>query len=158
MSSRLLQLLDDDVVCLHLEADSATDVIKNLGARLYKNGYVKGSFIEATLESEKVLPTGIPLEGAINAAIPHSESVHVKKPGVALATLNHAVVFKNMIKPDEDVAVQLVFLLSLEKPKSQIEMLQEIAGVLQKPEIVEKLMSAVTFDDVRVALLMPETK
>lgn len=157
MSSKLLQLLDDDVICLHLEAGSATDVIKDLGQRLFKNGYVKESFIEATLESEKVLPTGIPLEGAINAAIPHSETLHVLKPGVALAILNHPVVFKNMIKPDEDVYVRLVFLLALEHPKSQIEMLQEIAGVLQKPAIVEKLMSAVTFDDVRVALLLPES-
>ncbi len=152
-----MQLLDDDVVCLHLDATDATEVIKNLGKRLHKNGYVKETFIDATLESEKVLPTGIPLEGAINAAIPHSEAIHVIKPGVALATLTRPVIFKNMIKPDEDVSVQLVFLLSLEHPKSQIDMLQEIAVILQKPEIVEKLMAAVTFDDVRVALLLPES-
>jgi PTS system galactitol-specific IIA component len=98
------------------------------------------------------LPTGLPLGGTINAAIPHTDIIHVVKPGVALATLKHPVIFKNMIKPEEDVSVQLVFLLSLNHPKSQVEILQEIAGVLQKPETVEKLITALTFEDVQVAL------
>jgi len=152
MSGKLLQLLDDDVVCLNLDASNASDVIENLGMRLFKNGYVRKSFIEATLESEKKLPTGLPLGGTINAAIPHTDIIHVVKPGVALATLKHPVIFKNMIKPEEDVSVQLVFLLSLNHPKSQVEILQEIAGVLQKPETVEKLITALTFEDVQVAL------
>jgi PTS system galactitol-specific IIA component len=69
-----------------------------------------------------------------------------------MATLKRPVVFKNMIQPDEDVLVQLVFLLSLEQPKSQIEMLQEIAGILQKSETVNKLMSAETFEEIKAAL------
>lgn len=152
MSSKLLQLLDNDVVCLNLEAKSADDVIKNLGERLLKNGFVKESFVKAVLESEKILPTGIPLEGELNAAIPHTDTIHVLKPGVALATLKYPVIFNNMVKPEEKVNVRLVFLLSLEHPKSQVEMLKEIAGVLQKPEAVERLISAATFEDVQAAL------
>jgi len=152
MSGKLLQLLDDDVVCINLDARNASDVIENLGMRLFKNGYVKESFIEATLESEKKLPTGLPLGGTINAAIPHTDTIHVLKPGVAIATLKHPVIFKNMVKPEEDVSVQLVFLLSLDHPKLQIEMLQEIAGVLQKPEVVKRILTAMTFEDVQVAL------
>jgi PTS system galactitol-specific IIA component len=120
--------------------------------RLFKNGYVRKSFIEATLESEKKLPTGLPLGGTINAAIPHTDTTYVLKPGVALATLKHPVIFRNMVKPEEDVSVQLVFLLSLDHPNSQIEMLQEIAGILQKPETVKRLLTAVTFEDIQVAL------
>jgi PTS system galactitol-specific IIA component len=152
MSGKLLQLLDDDVVCINLDARDASDVIENLGMRLFKNGYVKESFIEATLESEKKLPTGLPLGGTINAAIPHTDTIHVLKPGVAIATLKHPVIFKNMVKPEEDVSVQLVFLLSLDHPKSQIEMLQEIAGFLQKPDAVRRILTAMTFEDVQVAL------
>jgi galactitol PTS system EIIA component len=153
MSNKLLQLLNENVVCLNLSARDSSEVIQNLGTRLYENGFVKKSFIEATLESEKKLPTGLPLGGTINAAIPHSETIHVVKPGVALATLKHPVIFRNMVKPEEDVKVQLVFLLSLDHPKSQIDMLQQIAGILQKPSIVEKLMTAVTFEEVRAALI-----
>jgi PTS system galactitol-specific IIA component len=152
MSNKLLELLDVDAICLKLDAKDAADVIENLGIRLYIDGYVKDTFVDAALSREKKLPTGLPLGGTVNAAIPHTDVIHVLKPGVAMATLKRPVVFKNMINPDEDVKVQLVFLLSLEKPKTQIEMLQEIAGVLQKPETVQKLMSAVSFEDVQAAL------
>jgi galactitol PTS system EIIA component len=152
MSNKLLELLDVDAVCLKLDARDAADVIENLGIRLYIDGYVKDTFVDAALSREQKLPTGLPLGGEVNAAIPHTDVIHVLKPGVAMATLKKPVVFKNMIQPDEDVNVQLVFLLSLEKPKTQIEMLQEIAGVLQKPETVQKLMSAVSFEDVQAAL------
>jgi galactitol PTS system EIIA component len=152
MSKMLLQLLDTDAVCLKMNAKDAADVIENLGIRLFIDGYVKDTFVDAALAREKKLPTGLPLGGEVNAAIPHTDVIHVLKPGVALATLKKPVVFKNMIEPEEDVNVRLVFLLSLEKPKSQIEMLQEIAGVLQKPETVEKLIAANTIEEVQAAL------
>ncbi|GAP21179.1 PTS sugar transporter subunit IIA [Leptolinea tardivitalis] len=152
MSNKLLQLLDSEAVCLKMDARDAADVIENLGIRLYIDGYVKDTFVDAAMAREKKLPTGLPLGGEVNAAIPHTDVIHVLKPGVAMATLKRPVIFKNMISPDEDVNVQLVFLLSLEQPKSQIEMLQEIASVLQRPETVEKLMAATTFEDVQAAL------
>ncbi len=131
MSNKLFQLLDRDAICLQMDAKDATDVIENLGIRLYIDGYVKDTFVDAALAREKKLPTGLPLGGEVNAAIPHTDVIHVLKP-IALATLKRPVIFKNMIQPEEDVSVKLVFLLSLEQPKSQIEMLQEIAGVLQR--------------------------
>lgn len=152
MSQKLLKLLDSDAVCLKMDARDAADVIENLGIRLFIDGYVKDTFVDAAIAREKKLPTGLPLGGEINAAIPHTDVIHVLKPGVALATLKRPVVFKNMIQPDEDVSVRLVFLLSLEQPKSQIEMLQEIAGVLQRPETVEKLITANSFEEVQAAL------
>lgn len=147
-----MKLLDQDAICLNLDAKNAEDAIENLGIRLYIDGYVRDTFVDAALAREKKLPTGLPLGGDINAAIPHTDIIHVLKPGVAMATLKRPVIFKNMVQPEEDVSVRLVFLLSLEHPHSQIEMLQEIAGVLQKPEIVEKLMAANSFEDVQAAL------
>ena len=47
-----------------------------------------------------------------------------------------------MIEPETAVPVQLVILMALEQAKTQVEMLQEIAGVLQDAEIIEKLMKA----------------
>lgn len=152
MSDKLLKLLDQDAICLNMDAKNAEDAIENLGIRLYIDGYVRDTFVDAALAREKKLPTGLPLGGEINAAIPHTDIIHVLKPGVAMATLKRPVIFKNMVQPEEDVSVRLVFLLSLEHPHSQIEMLQEIAGVLQKPEIVEKLMAANSFEDVQAAL------
>jgi PTS system galactitol-specific IIA component len=152
MSNKLLQLLDRDAVCLKMDARDSHDVIENLGIRLFIDGYVRDTFVDAAWAREQKLPTGLPLGGEINAAIPHTDVIHVIKPGLAMATLNRPVVFKNMIQPDEDVKVRLVFLLSLEHPKSQIEMLQEIAGVLQNEDVVNRLLAADTFEDVQAAL------
>ena len=80
-----------------------------------------------------------------------SESEHVLKPGLGLATLAKPVTFQNMILPEEGVAVQLVILMALDQPKSQVEMLQEIAGVLQNPQVIDKLMQANDLEAIRRA-------
>jgi PTS system galactitol-specific IIA component len=155
MTINMLKLLDPAIVSLNLTVTSATEVISHLGQQLFKTGYVRNTFVEAALAREQELPTGLPLNGHINAAIPHTDVEHVLKPGVAMATLTTPVVFKNMAKPQESVLVQLIFLLALNQPKAQIEMLQEIAGILQQPMIVSRLMAANDFQDVKKVLAAP---
>jgi PTS system galactitol-specific IIA component len=67
---------------------------------------------------------------------------------LGLVTLTQAVNFQNMVNPQESVPVRMVFVLALEQPKAQIEMLQEIAGVLQNPDLVQRILQADTFDAV----------
>ena len=152
MSNKLLELLEPDAVCLNIGAIDATEVISTLGGLLLETGYVKDSFIGAALKREKELPTGLPLGGEINAAIPHTDVEHVKRPGLAMATLQNPVIFQNMVSKDEAVQVRLVFLLALDQPKAQVEMLQEIAGVLQDEAVILKLIAAQSFADVKQAL------
>ncbi len=152
MSQAILDLLEPQGVLLSANVADSTEIIRLLGNELYKTGYVKESFIEAAIERESRLPTGLPLGGAFNAAIPHTDIEHVYKPALALATLAHPVPFQNMAVPAETVPVSLVFLLALEQPKAQIEMLQEIASVLQAPDVVTALMNAKTYDEVVAAL------
>ena len=47
-----------------------------------------------------------------------------------------------MVDPDESVPVRLIIMLALSQPKSQIEMLQRVAGILQDTAVVEQLMAA----------------
>jgi len=136
------KLLVKSAIVLNYQAEDAADVVSELGKRLFEAGYVKDSFVQAALEREKTLPTGLPLLGEINAAIPHTDVEHVLQPGVAFATLTQPVTFQNMVLPEEEVAVRIVFLLALDEPKAQVGMLQEIAGVLQKPELIVDLVNA----------------
>jgi PTS system galactitol-specific IIA component len=145
----ILDFLAPDLVSLHYSAKDAADVIAHLGGLLFEAGYVHETFVAAALDRESRLPTGLPLSGEINAAIPHTEVEHVQKPGLAMATLTAPVVFQNMVSPEEAVPCQLVFVMALDQPKAQIEMLQEIAGVLQEPAMLNSLMAAVTFEDIR---------
>jgi PTS system galactitol-specific IIA component len=145
----ILDFLVPGSVALHYEASDSKDVIAHLGKCLFDAGYVRETFVEAALDRESRLPTGLPLSGNVNAAIPHTEVEHVLKPGLAMATLSAPVTFQNMVAPEEAVACQLVFVMALDQPKAQIEMLQEIAGILQNPEVIERLMSAKGFEEVR---------
>ena len=146
--NRIVDLLEPSSVLLDLPAESAADVVKALGDRLFEAGYTKESFVEAALQRESELPTGLPLGGTFNAAIPHTDVEHVIKPGLAMATLKSPVIFQNMVSPEDPVEVQLVFVMALDQPKAQVEMLQQIAGVLQNPDLIERLMGASSVKEV----------
>jgi PTS system galactitol-specific IIA component len=148
MSNGIVQLLHPESVLLNCEFTTAEEVIKAIGSKLFEAGFVKASFVDAAIEREKNLPTGLPLSGGINAAIPHTEIEHVIKPALGIATLKKEVNFRNMVSPDEFVPVRLVFLLALEQPKAQIEMLQEVVAVLQNPELVSDLLEKNSFKEV----------
>ena len=150
--NKLLELLEPKAVMLGLEAGDSREVVSILGKELFEAGYVLETFVEAALQRESELPTGLPLAGEYNAAIPHTDIEHVHKPGLALATLINPVVFHNMVSPEEEVPVQLVILMALDEPKAHVEMLQEIAGVLQDAEVINKIMNAQDFNQVRTAL------
>lgn len=150
--NKILELLEPKAVRTGLEARDAKEVVSILGDGLYEAGYVHESFVEAALARERELPTGLPLAGEYNAAIPHTDIEHVKRPGLALATLTKPVVFQNMVNPEEGVDVHLVILMALDEAKAQVEMLQEIAGVLQNAKVIEQLMKAHDFQEVRTAL------
>ena len=156
MANKNLELLEPTAVKLNIDGKDARDVLTQLGNALFEAGYVYETFVDAALEREKTMPTGLPLGGEFNAAIPHTEVEHVKKAGLAMATLKNPVVFKNMIDPSSDVPVRIVFFMALDQPKAQVEMLQEIAGVLQNAEMIEAFISAQTYDDVKKTLLASE--
>lgn len=152
MANKLKDFIVTEAITLGMAASSAEEVIRHLGGKLADAGYVRESFVEAVLEREKTIPTGLPLGGEYNVAIPHTDIEHVYKPGIGMATLTDPVVFHNMVSPEETVDVRLVFILALDQPKSQIEMLQEIAGVLQNPQMVTELINATDLRQVREAL------
>lgn len=144
----LSKYLNESTISLNLEAETSTEVIHHLGEKLLAAGLVKDSFIEAAITRETTLPTGLLLEGDINVAIPHTDIIHVNHSGVAMATLTKPVIFQNMEIPSDSVSVNIVFLLALDEPHAQIEMLQEIAEVLQDPIMLKRLMEAKEVQDV----------
>ena len=154
---RISDFLQPEAIDIQLEAKSSADVITALGTRLFKLGCVKDDFVAATLRREADMPTGLPLGGAINAAIPHVDIEFVNRSALALATLKSPVVFYNMVDSEEAVPVQLVIMLALDQPKSQIEMLQQVSGILQQPRLIEQLMAAPAASDILALLSAAET-
>ena len=152
MNMKIKEFLNEGAVILGSEATTSEEVIRTLGGKLRDLGYVKDNFVEAALEREANMPTGLPLGGEYNAAIPHVDIEYVNQSALGLATLKEDVVFYNMVDSDEVVPCRLVIMLALDTPKSQIEMLQSVAAVLQNPDTIRKLVNAKTTEDVFSAL------
>ncbi|MBB3235283.1 PTS sugar transporter subunit IIA [Phyllobacterium endophyticum] len=148
MAQALMNYLDPGAIVLGLKAATDQDVIRILADRLESLGYIKPSFAEAVIAREARLPTGLPLGGKNNVAVPHTDPVHVLKPGLALATLVDPVPFSNMEDADEKLEVKVVFLMALNDKDMQIEMLQEIAGTIQSPEVIAALIASKSVEDV----------
>ena len=148
MSKTIAELLQPSCVLLNQNFKTSEEVIRALGNELFKAGFVKETFAQAAVDREKKLPTGLPLAGGFNAAIPHTEIEYVFKPALGMVTLKEEINFQNMISPQEAVPVRLVFVLALEQPKAQVEMLQEIAAVLQNPALVKDLLTASTVEEI----------
>jgi PTS system galactitol-specific IIA component len=152
LKMKIKEFLNEGAVILGSEATSSEEVIRTLGGKLRDLGYVKDNFVEAALEREANMPTGLPLGGEYNAAIPHVDIEYVNQSALGLATLKEDVVFYNMVDSDEVVPCRLVIMLALDTPKSQIEMLQSVAAVLQNPDTIRKLVNAKTTEEVFSAL------
>ena len=139
---KIKDYLSQETVQIGLEVGSSEEVIRILGGKLRDLGYVKEDFIEAALERERNMPTGLPLGGDYNAAIPHVDIDYVNQSALGLATLKEPVVFYNMVENQKEVPCQLVIMLALDKPKAQIEMLQSAAALLQSPDLIKEIMQA----------------
>lgn len=150
--NKVLELLEPAAVVLNYEARDAADVISILGEKLCQAGYVLDTFVAGVLERECSMPTGLLLGGEINAAIPHTEIQHVKRAALSLATLAKEVTFHNMVSPEEEVPVRLVVLMALDQPKAQVEMLMKVSELLQNENLIQKMMRARTFEDIRDTL------
>jgi len=142
------QLLEPLAVLPRLRADSAEQVIRKLGEILRQQGYVADDFVQATLDREQDAPTGLPLAGSVNAALPHVEPAFVLRPAVGLATLTDPVHFGHMVEKERRVPVRLVIMLAMDRPEAQVQMLQQLVEILQDPALVERIMACATREEL----------
>lgn len=151
MKEWLNRMLDLDLVVLNMEAESSNEIIEKLGALLLSKGYVKESYVEAVLEREKSLPTGLTIDDFC-VAIPHTDSDHVHQSNIGIATLKKPCIFHSMVNPEEKLNVELVFLLAVKDPNLQIELLKSLMSVFQNKELLIKLRNAASKEEASMLL------
>lgn len=148
----IVDLLEEEAVLPGVSVRDADEVLELLGERLQALGAVRPGFVEAVLDREHNMPTGLELAGEHNVAIPHADPHHVVRPCMAVATTAQPVVFHNMGDPDAEVPVRVVFLLALTDPNGHIEVLSRIAGVLESPDAIDRLVDAKGRDELLEAI------
>lgn len=140
-------MLDLDLVVLQMAARTSSEIIENLGSLMLAKGYVRNSYVQAVLDREEKLPTGLPI-GDFCVAIPHTDSGHVNQSNIAIATLKTPSIFYSMVNPAEKLKVELVFLLAVKDPSLQIQLLKNLMSVFQNKELLIKVRDATSKEDV----------
>jgi len=124
---------DVDLACWDLEASDAGSVIAHLAARMAARGCVAAEYGDQTLAREHQHPTGLPTR-PFCIAFPHADATGVARSALAVAALCRPVIFKNMADPDEDLAVEIVFMLANRRPEEQIGTLRQLAELFGQAE------------------------
>ncbi|MGY3750417.1 PTS sugar transporter subunit IIA [Vagococcus acidifermentans] len=127
------------------------DVLTDIANVLEKNGKVTSGYKQSLIEREKKFPTGLETE-TIGIAIPHTDSHYVKESAIAVCVLEHPVPFIQMGTEDEEVKVELIFMLALKNAEDQLEMLQTLVELIQDDQIILALKNAGSADDVLASI------
>lgn len=128
-------------VLLNVDADSCEEVLHMVSSHLLGEGKVKQSYEEHLIDREREYPTGLAL-GDINVAIPHTDYQYANTTQLLVATLKMPVEWHNMEDSDETIPVSAVVLSVFDKPEHQLEALQQIIGVLQNQELVARIVTS----------------
>lgn len=132
--------LKEPLIKIGLEAETFEDVMTQLGTIMIKEGYAKETYVDALIEREKEFPTGLDING-IGVAIPHTDVSHVNKEAIGIGVLKKPVTFLQMGTDDEEVNVQLVFMLTVVNPNAHMEQLQRIIQIIQDTEVLKQLLN-----------------
>lgn len=136
---------------------SRDDLLSSISDYLILNGYVKPEFKEEILNRENQFPTGL-ITKTINISIPHSETEYVLKEGIIIVIPTENIGFNRMDSPEEEIEVEVSFILLLREKNRHIAVLQQLAKLLQweglrkikdcsSREDVEQLLKGVSVND-----------
>jgi PTS system galactitol-specific IIA component len=128
-------------IVVKMVAKDRCEVIGRLGSLLYENGFVKETYTQAVLDREVVFPTGLQTPG-FGMAIPHTDTEHVIRPAIAIATLANPISFQGMGMPDTEIQVSLVIMLAISDPKAVIPLLRSVLYILENAEALKALAKA----------------
>lgn len=132
-------LLCENIINLNISADNNVDAIKQMGKMLCDNKYINNSYTQSVIERERTFPTGLVLASA-GIAIPHaSPDNNVFKNGIAAARLTKPVKFHSMENPDDEVEVDMIFMLALASSNEHLDVLKKLFIAFQNQTLVNAL-------------------
>lgn len=133
--------IDEKFVWLDFEADTAEDALRTVCGELERAGYVKSGYGDAVVSREQMYPTGLPTQDAF-VAVPHASGEYVNSSAIAVVVLKKPVAFGSMEDPEEQLPVNLFFLLALKEGTTHRDILQELMGLFQRPNLLRAICDA----------------
>ncbi|MDO9546047.1 MAG: PTS sugar transporter subunit IIA [Pelolinea sp.] len=131
MSKELLE----NVNVIKLNKNTKEEVLEDLSNIAINAGYAKPGYRKAILEREEKYPTGLHTP-KIEVAIPHADVEWAIEPSLTIGLLENPVTFGPMGGEGGDVAVEIVFMLTIKEPNEQINFLRAFSTLMGEPEIL----------------------
>lgn len=152
MMEQFESLLDKLLFVRDIDAENNFEAIEKVSTILFQKGFVKHSFISAIQEREKIFPTGLPTSG-FGVAIPHTDAEHVIQSAVIIAVLNKPVKFIMMGTNEEQIEIKMLFMMAIDKPHGQLEMLASIIAFIQNEEMLKKIHECRNEEDIKQSIM-----
>lgn len=139
-------MLFRELVQLDLKAENRTEVFEQMAAILYKQGFVKDTYLESLKVREEKYPTALPVE-PYPVAIPHTNIEHIIRPFIAPVRLEKEIEWQEMANNDAIHQVRFIFMLGFLKSDEHVDLLQILVENFQNTELMEQLKAAKTADE-----------
>ncbi|MFC6181358.1 PTS sugar transporter subunit IIA [Lactiplantibacillus daowaiensis] len=144
MSENTVEVSDylrDQLILLHTSFKSSKELFTAVNAKAEADGFVTDQFLPKIIKREATFPTGLQLEKR-GVAIPHTDADTIKKEFVAVIVNDDPVDFSRMDDPEQQVGAKLVFVLGLNQPHAQLDMLQALMAIIQDDALIAQIESA----------------
>ncbi len=134
------------------DGKTSTEIFNSVGKKLLKLGLVTENFVDEIIKRETDYPTGIDMtvvdQKLPNIAIPHTETEYCKCKNVVIVKLKSSVEFKNMISPEENLKVNMLFVILNNDKENQTGILANIMDFVTKQENLDRLVKCNSENDI----------
>ncbi|WP_158736933.1 PTS sugar transporter subunit IIA [Alteribacillus sp. YIM 98480] len=141
------ELFHQHLIFSNVKCETAYQLFEKVGSRLYKENYVKSSYLSALTKREETYPTGLSLEN-INIAIPHTDCEHISSPFIAYASSEQPLLVGSMGEKNKTIQVSHYFFLGITESKTQVELLQYLMTLFTNYQFVQGLKHAKSEEEV----------
>ena len=146
-SIKLANYISEPLIFTQASYQTSDDLFEWVSKQAFQLGKVRADFLDRVKEREATFPTGIQLEN-LGVAIPHTDAECVLEEFVAVVVNQEPVEFKSMEDINQSVPASIVFVLGLNQPHAQLEMLQSLMGLLQNDAVLKDIIAAASAQDV----------
>lgn len=143
--------LRDQLILLHTSFKTSKELFTAVNAEAQADGFVTDQFLPKIIKREATFPTGLQLENR-GVAIPHTDADTIQKEFVAVIVNDEPIEFSRMDDPEQKVGAKLVFVLGLNKPHAQLDMLQALMAIIQDDKLIAQIENADTKESIHTLL------
>ncbi len=138
-------MFEPELVFWDLKGESASECLNFLGNALIKAGKARESYTQAVLKREDIYPTGLQTP-SMPIAIPHANPEDAIENAFAIAKLEHPVIFHQMADEDQEVPVELIFMMCIAKPQEQAPVLSKILELFSDSMLKDEIYACESAD------------